>query len=214
MIRKIERLLILVALAVSLKASAEGPKTPFRLAISPINADVKLGADVSIRIVITNTSNDKVSCTSAYASGVDRSYRYVIQDENGRILNKKLKKHPELGDSISVQLCSLQPGESNTTESLIGQDYDMKHPGKYVVQIVRSTSDRDVTPPVLSNKSNNCYRGPQISREDYRPGAPIYCAARRPAAVLGTGELWAALRAPVAVSNWKAAVPVLVETKR
>jgi hypothetical protein len=144
--------MMVVYSSISLFAGTEAAKPPFSISISAVKPHVKAGSEVFIKIVLTNLSDHEINCSSGFANGVDRSYRYIIQDGRGKTIKKFENKHPEIDTATSVELCSLKPGESANSESRVGHDYDLRHPDQYSIQVSRPISNNTAEGVVYSNK--------------------------------------------------------------
>lgn len=130
-----------ITLALGSSAWAQPPNAPFSIKLSTVKPEVKAGSDIYLRIQMTNTSNHDVDCTRVASNGSDRAYTYDVFDANGNPLEKRTRKHPEIGETFSSWPCVLKPGESTSEDdSLLSSLYDMTRPGKYSVQVSRYIS--------------------------------------------------------------------------
>lgn len=124
---------------------------PFTIAISMDNPEVKAGSDIWIKIEMTNTSNHDIECSVAAVNGVDRRFQYSVSKPDGTPAKRIVSKHPELEGAGSVKLCTLEPGGTAKTESLISRLFDMTAPGKYSVRALRGVSDKESDGSAQSN---------------------------------------------------------------
>lgn len=131
-------------------AQSPAAQAPFSLRISTDHESVKLGSDVDLKITMTNLSVHGVYCSSYYSSGYDFYYHIKVSDETGQPV-KKLHLHPERFPG-SLQMCTLKPGESTTSESRISWLHDLSRPGKYEILADRSVSNNLGDGSVSSNK--------------------------------------------------------------
>ena len=61
------------------------PKTaPFTIALTAAKSQVKAGEPVDLKVVMTNTSDHEVDCTSNCSNALDRNYKYDVTDEKGQ----------------------------------------------------------------------------------------------------------------------------------
>ena len=142
--------LIIIGVSFSL-ASAEPHKNPeLDIKITAPIASVKSGADVYIKIQMTNISDHPVDCSSYYVGGTDRRFRIEVRGSNGNSM-KKRDLHPEMMPG-SLQGCTLQPGESTPwKEDRISWANDFTRPGKYRIQLARVVGNDEKDGLVESN---------------------------------------------------------------
>jgi len=154
------RILVSVAVAVVVLAaevpldsqSSQAAPSPFSITIRAEPNTVKAGADVWLKIKLTNTSNHDVDCSSADVNGVDMRYQYDVRSCSGSTIQRVARSHPELA-SGSIRLCTLKPGESTIDkDGRIGQLFSLTQPGTYVIQVLCGTSDNEKDGVVKSNK--------------------------------------------------------------
>jgi hypothetical protein len=119
-------------LAIAGPAHAKTPMRPFTLTIRAEKQQVKAGDPVDIDVVMTNTSDHDVDCTTVSSNGLDRNYQYDVVDEGGQHVPEIEKKHH--GGS-SFWPCILEPGKTDTPSGgRISILYDLSRPGKYSIQ--------------------------------------------------------------------------------
>lgn len=129
-----------LALASSGTTLAQTPPTPTPLAIviaaSPTT--VEAGAEVDISVTVKNMTNRDLdlSANISNLTGVDPNYIYEVRDAHGIPVRARAYSHPELATGHAV-FRKLGPGESLTETEPIGRLFDMRTPGKYVVQVSR-----------------------------------------------------------------------------
>jgi hypothetical protein len=134
-------LLVIIFTAVPQTSPAQTPKVPFSITISTDNPEVRAGADVFIKIKMTNHSNHAVDCTRAPSNGSDRAYEYDVRVLGGGATPKVIRPHPEIGETFSSWPCTLSPGESTTMDdTLISKLFDMSRPGTYSITVTRFIS--------------------------------------------------------------------------
>ncbi|MGA3045034.1 MAG: hypothetical protein ABSD67_00300 [Terracidiphilus sp.] len=123
-------------LAIAGPAHAKTPMRPFTLTIRAEKQQVKAGDPVDIDVVMTNTSDHDVDCTTVSSNGLDRNYQYDVVDEGGQHVPEIEKKHH--GGS-SFWPCILEPGKTDTPSGgRISILYDLSRPGKYSIQVSRA----------------------------------------------------------------------------
>lgn len=137
--RILAALLLVATSAVLVLAQDRAAKQPFTIAISPVNATVKAGADVWIKVQLTNTSKQDLD-TSANISdltGLDPNFVPQVRDSRGHLAPKRVYPHPELAGGHPVLDRILRPGENLAEEQNVSRLYDMTRPGEYVIQVSR-----------------------------------------------------------------------------
>jgi hypothetical protein len=139
--------LVAIAAAASCVCFGQTAQAPFSLRISIDKTSVKAGADVSITVEMTNISKQNVDCTAVMMNGTDMRYQYDVQNASGKSVKKPDEKAPG-----SVEICSIEPGESDSHATRISWLNDLSRPGDYVVQVSRKVSDDDKDGVVKSNK--------------------------------------------------------------
>jgi hypothetical protein len=172
---------ILFALALlGTVAMAESQTTPFTLTLNAVEPQVVAGSPVDVEVVMTNTSNHDVSCTSSYSNGLDRNYQYDVRDAEGRPVPQIESKYH---GGVSVWKCSLDPGESdNPKGGRISVLYDFSRPGKYTIQVSRGQFGDENRPgtegtnkaelPVIKSNKITIIVVPAISSDSTRPHRP------------------------------------------
>jgi hypothetical protein len=114
---------------------AYSQNAPFTIALSAAKSKVDVGGPVDLRVVMTNTSDHDVDCTTNGSNALDRSYEYEVTDENGRPVRKIEKEHH--GGS-SIWPCIVKPGQSDgPSGGRISVLYDFSRPGLYTIQVSR-----------------------------------------------------------------------------
>lgn len=120
-------------------AVAIAAKPQISITISTNSSTVKAGSDIYLKIEMTNNSDYDVDCTRVYTdSGVDLRYHYDVKDLSGKLVSKRARRHPEIGEVGSIYPCTLAPGKSTgAKDSRISSLFDMSKPGKYSIQVWR-----------------------------------------------------------------------------
>ena len=117
---------------------------PFKIAIAAVNSTVVAGADIWIKVSLTNTSNLDVPEGVGYGRGnIASIYRFEVRDENGELVPKRVYPHPEL-ESGSVRFRTISHGETFTEDQEVSALYDMRRPGKYTIQVWKRDSNFDI----------------------------------------------------------------------
>ena len=133
---------------------SEQGKAPFSLSITAPET-VKAGAAISVRVVLTNTSDKRIGVSRI--RGQDREmalFDVTVTDENGKPITSEryqiLRKylcladpqtvangvHPCPGSSSTIAL--LEPGETWSDELGITKLFDLSQPGRYTIQVSRA----------------------------------------------------------------------------
>lgn len=141
---KILTALLLVFVAIPALGQNTGTPKPFSITISPQPAEAKAGSQIGVGIQMRNLSDHDVECTVAPSNGVDRAYRYEVWDASGKLLPRRKRKHPEIGETFSIRPpCSLKPGGVTDSSAIISTLYDLTSPGTYTVRVSRPIKDQD-----------------------------------------------------------------------
>ncbi len=124
------------ALLMAVSSTAQ-TSDPFSLTLSAPST-VKAGSDVYVQVAMNNLSGTPVDCSRAYSNALDLRYRFLVRDESGNQVKKRVSKHPELEGAGSITTCTLDAGKSTPSEdNLISNMYNLKSPGQYTVQALR-----------------------------------------------------------------------------
>src|ERR1700675_4962818 len=134
-------------------AAQNGAQQPFTIAISAPTPIVKAGSDVWVIVKITNHSTEKLDESGSIngMTGLDPYLVFEVRDIRGDSMAKKVYERPELASGHPVNR-SIIPGETLTEEQDVSRLYDMTHPGNYVVQVFRRSSEVKQSRSVKSNK--------------------------------------------------------------
>ncbi|HEY8186313.1 MAG TPA: hypothetical protein VIF64_09605 [Pyrinomonadaceae bacterium] len=129
-------------LLVSLAFGQQPSQAPFKIAIAAENRTIVAGAEVSINVSLTNTSNQDINEGVMYkdATGLDSTFRFEVRDEHGKMVPKRTYPHPELATG-SVKFRTISAGQTLTQSQPVSALYDMRKPGKYTIQVSRRVSD-------------------------------------------------------------------------
>lgn len=144
-----------VAQAQQTQQSPHSPHPPyvFSLVITTPGTTVKTGSDISVRITMTNTSNQDIFYGAGLAG--ESPFGLEIRDSDGNLLSRIPKhKGPSPGESGSFVLLPIAPGKSIQKEVILNKDFDMTNPGSYTVQATREAGYTNPSAPILvrSNK--------------------------------------------------------------
>jgi uncharacterized cupredoxin-like copper-binding protein len=149
----VRNLLALVLLGTAVMAF---PQTaPFAIALSAAKSQVKAGEPVDLIVVMTNTSDHEVDCTSNGSNALDRNYEYDVTDEKGQPVRKIEKEHH--GGS-SIWPCVIKPGQTAlATGGRISVLYDFSQPGKYTILVSRGVWGDENRPGTFERGSGYQY---------------------------------------------------------
>jgi hypothetical protein len=143
-------LLFWMGLACTLLAQ-QSSKPEAVITISGPTEEIKAGADVYIKVQLTNISDREIDCSSYNVGPTNGRYRVVVLDEDGNSMAKK-DIHPELMAG-SLKMCTLAPGKSTgMEEERISWLNDISKPGKYEIQFSRVIANDEKNGTVWSNK--------------------------------------------------------------
>jgi hypothetical protein len=153
LVRILLPLLLVANLLVFALGSNQAAKPPLTISISIDKPIVKAGEEVLIKVHLTNTSDQGLdnSANINDMTGVDPNYFYDVHDTGGKLVRKRVYEHPELATGHAI-FRSVKPGESITDVQDLSRLYDMRQPGKYVIQVSRRISEGKRADVVKSNK--------------------------------------------------------------
>jgi uncharacterized membrane protein len=125
-----------VILSFALLLGQQVEKAPFRIAIAAENQTVTAGEDVWIKVSITNLSKQNLDDSGGIRNRtrIDPNLLFEVRDETGKPVPKRIYSHPELDTGSPVNR-SIAPGETFTEEQSVNALYEMRKPGKYVIQV-------------------------------------------------------------------------------
>jgi hypothetical protein len=152
--------------ALAQTSAANSPEQPdFTLTIRARQPEVKVGAEIRVEVVTTNTSTESFTVTDGNPPPwAEVLYQTYVRNENGElapetkvgriIRTRKDEDHPK-ADVIFVgsgaPLRELRPGETTIKDEIVlNRLYDLSKPGKYSVQLVCEDSKN----PSKTVKSN------------------------------------------------------------
>lgn len=135
---------------------SQGAKPPFSISISLERDVVKAGSEVSLDIVLTNTSDGKI-VIAGWEDQSCENYEIEIHDSEGKRLPQRNECLPSenpnertvcvSSDSPVVRPCVpqnqvLDPHGEMKEKILVNELYDLSRPGKYTIQALRANSPR------------------------------------------------------------------------
>lgn len=133
------------------RSSGQTAAPPFSIAISTDTPAVKVGADLSLKVHITNTSDHDINVSSSYFEGTDASYRQDVRDGRGNLPRRAVREMSTRTSGHWIRH-TLKPGQSVDTVTSISPEYDLSRAGEYTVQLSRPVSDDPKDGLVKSNK--------------------------------------------------------------
>jgi hypothetical protein len=151
--RRFVDFLLLVATSTAwASASAQPVQKPFSISISAETPVIKAGSDVWINVHLTNTSNHDLDDSGSIDNmiGLDPNLLFAVRDTRGKLVPKRVYKHPELAGGSPVNR-TVRAGESISKEQRVSRLYDMSRPGQYVIQVSRRVSDKPKDGMMKSN---------------------------------------------------------------
>jgi hypothetical protein len=123
-----------------MKSAAQTTSAPYTLTLSSKQPEFRVGSNVWITIVQTNTSKQVVECVYRGSNGVNNEYHYDVWDEDGKLAEKAIWPHMDTTPN-DYHDCGINPGESSTDVIKLSRVYKLDRPGKYVVQVYRFDPD-------------------------------------------------------------------------
>ena len=138
-------------LLVSLVLWQQPSQAPFKIAITAENSEIVAGADVSIKVSLTNTSDQDVFEGAMYMDGIglDSTFRFEVRGEHGKLVPKRTYPHEELRTG-KVIFRTISRGETYTQNQLVSALYDMRKPGKYTIQVWRRNPEYDIKSKIVT----------------------------------------------------------------
>jgi uncharacterized protein (DUF305 family) len=102
---------------------------PVALAITAENPTIVAGADLSIKVSLTNTSGQDVPEGAMYKDGIglDSTFRFEVRDEHGNLVPKRTYPYEELRTG-KVIFHTIRAGETLTQSQTMSAQYDMRKP--------------------------------------------------------------------------------------
>jgi hypothetical protein len=140
--RRIRQIRNSFLLVVSLALCQQSNNPPFKIAITAENSTIAAGADVSIKVSLTNTSDKDVYEGVMYMDGIglDTTFRFEVRDEHGKLVPQRIYPYEELRTG-KVIFRTIWAGQTLTQPQTVSARYDMRKPGKYTIQVSRGVSD-------------------------------------------------------------------------
>src|SRR6267142_5173378 len=130
-------------LIVSLALCQQSNNPTFKIAITAENSTIVAGADISIKVSLTNTSNQDIYEGVMYKDGIglDSTFRFEVCDEHGKLVPKRTYPHEELRTG-KVTFRTISAGQTLTQPQPVSALYDLRKPGVYTIQVSRGASDK------------------------------------------------------------------------
>lgn len=116
-------------------AQAVSPRRelPFSIALMPLSSEVRAGAEVFVKVRVTNTSQLDIMGGGAFnANGLDMGFHYECRNAAGRSVEKEIMQVGSIHDPPI-----LKPGESRDEEPPISRACDFSQSGVYEIQVSR-----------------------------------------------------------------------------
>ncbi|MGA9993994.1 MAG: hypothetical protein WBP93_01210 [Pyrinomonadaceae bacterium] len=138
-------------LFVNLTLCQQSNDPPFKIAITADSPTVVAESDVSIKVSLTNTSNQDVNEGVMYKDGInlDSTFRFEVRDEHEKLVPKRTYPHEELRTG-SVMFRTIRAGQTLTQEQRVSALYDMRKPGKYTIQVWRRNPEYDIKSKIVT----------------------------------------------------------------
>jgi hypothetical protein len=138
-------------LSVSFAFCQQSNNPPFKIAISAESSTIAAGDDVTIKVSLTNTSNQVVHEGVMYKSGIDldSTLGFEVLNEHEKPVPKRTYPHEELRGG-SVRFRDFQPGETITQHQQVSALYDMRKPGRYTIQVWRRNPQYDIKSNIIT----------------------------------------------------------------
>ena len=138
-------------LIVSLTLCQQASNPGFKITITAEDSTVVAGADISIKVSLTNTSDHDVREGVMYGRGnIASIYRFEVRDEHGKLVPKRTYPHPELGFPGSVRFSPISPKQTIAEAQEVSALYDMRKPGKYTIQVWKRDPKDDIKSNIVT----------------------------------------------------------------
>ena len=149
--RLFQTLLLFVFIVGISSAQKHIPKPPFTLALSAEKTTVTLRPELWVKLKWTNTSSQALDASANIldATSVDPNFRFELLDENRHPVPKKAYTFSQT--SGHAEFGTLNPGESVTHDVNLVRLFEIKQPGKYMVQVSRAIPEALGKDTVKSN---------------------------------------------------------------
>jgi hypothetical protein len=134
----LKRVLILITLAVCAASFTESSTPPFALTLDAEENPVKVGSEVKVDIMLTNSSNRAMHMSYGLT---ESDYAFEVRDSQNRVPPETefARKSKGRGYFSNDHLFYVQPGESLPKAPLVvSKFYDLSRPGKYNIQVSRA----------------------------------------------------------------------------
>jgi hypothetical protein len=132
------------------ESSSQTKHQPFTITIKAETPQVKVGGQVILDVIMTNTSDHEIDCSSYWYDSIDQNYRYHVLYEDGKPAAKIVRK-----TGSSAHSCILDPGESRQSGGLVSQIFNFRRPGKYTIQVSRPVWGDDQRPETWQTHEND-----------------------------------------------------------
>ena len=128
---------------------ASRDKPPFSLVLAAPDEPLKAGAELHLRVTVTNTSNRKIAFIRSPGLTPEEGFRYQIEvrDAQGQLASpsayvQNLKKSVNVNEEISRYAEWRKHGEFFVDDLNITKFYDLRKPGTYVITVTRPMPPR------------------------------------------------------------------------
>ena len=125
-----------------------GPKPPFSLSIAAPKEPTKAGAELYLRITLTNTSDRYIVFARSPGPIPEEAFRYEIdvRDAQGHSAPpsayvRELEGKPTMTSSSNLSY-TLKPSDSFIDQVTVTRFYDLSQPGTYTISVARPIPPR------------------------------------------------------------------------
>jgi hypothetical protein len=150
---RVFRMLSSTMLGVLLGGLAGAAEPELSLTVSVAKDGVKVGAEVRLRILLTNLTNHQITLGRLnHPDGLENEYSFDVRDSQGRSVpltryGRAVHGTPDEGDErhdcgdCSGVTQDLEPHEKITDEIAVSKIYELTRAGKYTIQVSRPQGD-------------------------------------------------------------------------
>jgi uncharacterized protein (DUF58 family) len=147
---------VLFGLAAVVTGNSGTTIRPFSLTIRLLQNVAKVGSEIRVQVVLTNTSDHEIGILK---SAPEADYIVEVRDTRGKMapdtdFRRKQKDPASVKVSTASPLYTLKPGESLRDEIQVERLYEMSAPGKYSIQVSRTVPEEMGSGIVKSNMAN------------------------------------------------------------
>jgi hypothetical protein len=150
-------LLLLTLFGLAGSSSAQSVGQPFIVTIQTAQSVVKVGSQIRVEVILTNTSGRDLGFTKSVGDETAESnYLINVSDGHGKPVaetahHRRVRAENSLPVTHSNQIVTLKPGERLKEQAILNNLYDIGRPGRYVIMAQRDVPQEQGKGVVKSN---------------------------------------------------------------